>query len=208
MEKHVNEKIYNYVDTMKHELLKMVSEYDIEQKIKEKELMNYHSNSNSNISSSSSSSSNLNSNIHLLHNSNTSINIHQIMNYIKEYPMLEMERTDFLKRKRVRNVVPFYDRCIAKRANGEQCTRRRKTDEELCGTHIKGIPHGKMSGTDEENNEQKIMLMTQDIKGIMYYIDEHENIYDTGDIINGIKNPRIIAKYDKDDTGDYNIRTC
>ena len=48
-----------------------------------------------------------------------------------------------MKRKRVKNVVHLSDRCCAKRANGEQCTRRRKdTTTEYCGTHLKGTPHG------------------------------------------------------------------
>ena len=38
--------------------------------------------------------------------------------------------------------VPSSERCMAKRANGEQCTRRKKQDSCYCGTHTKGTPHG------------------------------------------------------------------
>ena len=31
--------------------------------------------------------------------------------YISSYDMLELSKEDFQKRKRVKNVVPFYDRC-------------------------------------------------------------------------------------------------
>ena len=54
----------------------------------------------------------------------------------------ENNKEDFIKRKRIKNIVPNYERCIAKRANGEQCTRRNKNGEQFCGTHIKGTPHG------------------------------------------------------------------
>ena len=38
--------------------------------------------------------------------------------------------------------VPSSEKCNAKRANGTQCTRRKKQDSCYCGTHIKGTPHG------------------------------------------------------------------
>ena len=60
----------------------------------------------------------------------------ELMNLLQELydqPVLKLDKTDFQKRKRVKNVVPLHDRCIACRANGEQCTRRRKGDSEYCG---------------------------------------------------------------------------
>ena len=50
----------------------------------------------------------------------------QLLQYIYDYQPLEFEKTDFQKRKRIKNVVPFYERCCALRANNEQCIRRRK----------------------------------------------------------------------------------
>ena len=37
--------------------------------------------------------------------------------------------------------MPYFDRCVGKKASGEQCTRRKKDNYDLCGTHIKGTPH-------------------------------------------------------------------
>jgi len=37
-----------------------------------------------------------------------------------------------------------------------------------------------------------------EIKGIVYYVDNNGNVYDTEDIIGDKKNARIIAKYEKD----------
>ena len=66
----------------------------------------------------------------------------QLIQYIYDYDRLTFGKEDFQKRKRVKNVVPFFDRCCAKRASNEQCTRRKKDGIEYCGTHMKGTPHG------------------------------------------------------------------
>jgi hypothetical protein len=99
----------------------------------------------------------------------------------------------------VKNFVPIYDRCCAKRASDEQCTRRRKEGSEFCGTHMKGTPHGiVVENTDESKvTTHKVEVWAQDIQGIIYYIDKHNNVYDTPDIVMNRVNPKIIAKYIK-----------
>jgi hypothetical protein len=122
----------------------------------------------------------------------------QLLQYIYDYDRLLFGKEDFQKRKRVKNFVPIYDRCCAKRAAGEQCTRRRKEGSEYCGTHMKGTPHGIMDTSDEPKvNTTKVEVWVQDIQGIVYYIDKFNNVYDTADIIKNQMNPKIIAKYVK-----------
>ncbi len=122
----------------------------------------------------------------------------QLLQYIYDYDRLSFGKEDFQKRKRVKNFVPIYDRCCAKRATSEQCTRRRKEGSEYCGTHMKGTPHGIMETSDEPKvNTQKVEVWAQDIQGIVYYIDKFNNVYDTADIIKNQVNPKIIAKYVK-----------
>ena len=65
----------------------------------------------------------------------------EYVNFIYEYKNLHLEKDDFMKRRRIKNVVPLYARCMAKKANEEQCTRRRKESFSYCGTHVKGTPH-------------------------------------------------------------------
>jgi hypothetical protein len=118
------------------------------------------------------------------------------MQYIYDYDRLTFGKEDFMKRKRVKNVVPFFDRCCAKRANDEQCTRRKKEGSEYCGTHMKGSPHGIMDLQSENKpNFQKIEVWAQDIQGIIYYIDKIGNVYQAEDIVVNKTNPKIIAKY-------------
>lgn len=122
----------------------------------------------------------------------------QLLQYIYDYDRLSFNKEDFQKRKRVKNFVPIYDRCCARRASGEQCTRRRKDESEYCGTHMKGTPHGTVDvQSDVKSNTQKVEVWAQDIQGIVYYIDKHNNVYETSDIIKNQVNPKIIAKYIK-----------
>ena len=130
---------------------------------------------------------------------NNDVKSTQLLQFIYDYDRLSFNKEDFQKRKRVKNFVPIYDRCCAKRANEEQCTRRRKDDSEYCGTHMKGTPHGILDVQNDnvKVSTQKIEVWAQDIKGIVYYIDKTNNVYDTCDIIKNQLNPKIIAKYVK-----------
>jgi hypothetical protein len=120
-----------------------------------------------------------------------------ILSFIYNYPTFELDKSDFVKRKRVKNVVPLCDRCCAKRANGEQCTRRKKEGDQYCGTHVKGAPHGILDETTSTMTKKKVNVWGQDIKGIVYYIDDMNNVYEPTDVLSNIENPRIIAKYVK-----------
>ena len=123
--------------------------------------------------------------------------MNNLIQYIYDYERLTFNKDDFVKRKRVRNVIPVYDRCCAKRSNGEQCTRKKKNSEEFCGTHMKGKPHGIINDEENSNKSQieKIEVWAQDIQGIIYYIDKNNNVYQTEDIVSNLVNPKIIAKY-------------
>ena len=122
----------------------------------------------------------------------------QLVQYIYDYDRLVLVKEDFLKRKRVKNVVHLSDRCCAKRASGEQCTRRRKTECEYCGTHMKGTPHGICTNDDNDKPVgQKVEVWAQEIHGIIYYIDKTCNVYQVEDIIANKVNPKVIAKYVK-----------
>ena len=130
----------------------------------------------------------------------------ELLQFIYDYSILEFSKIDLQKRKRVKNTVPFNERCCALRANNEQCTRRKKEGERFCGTHIKGTPHGEIKeGEQEVDTSVKIEVWAEDIKGIIYFIDKNGNVYDPQDIHQNLKNPAIIAKWEKDSHGNYVI---
>jgi hypothetical protein len=140
---------------------------------------------------------------------NTKLQCNSMAGFVYNYEKLKLGKDDFMKRKRVKSVVPMYERCAAKRANGEQCTRRKKDGETYCGTHIKGTPHSVMDEVLCETpttKNVKVDIWAQDIKGIIYYIDKTGNVYDTEDIMKIDKYPkRVIAKYHQDAEGKYSI---
>jgi hypothetical protein len=124
--------------------------------------------------------------------------VNNLIQYIYDYDRLSFTKEDFQKRKRVKNIVPIFDRCCAKKSSNEQCTRRKKDESEYCGTHMKGTPHGIIDTQNEVKiSTQKIEVWVQDIQGIVYYIDGNNNVYKPEDIIVNKLNPKIIAKYIK-----------
>tara|TARA_Y100000591_G_scaffold271775_1_gene247051 strand:+ start:10522 stop:11061 length:540 start_codon:yes stop_codon:yes gene_type:complete len=137
------------------------------------------------------------------------VRVHEFLQFVYDFQPLEFKKDDFQKRKRIKNIVPFYDRCCALRANKQQCTRRKKSGEKFCGTHIKGIPHGELSEVQQKKTHNLKQVFAQEIKGIVYWIDDENNVYDNQDIFQNKDNPKIIAKYTKtksiDGKDHYNI---
>jgi hypothetical protein len=133
--------------------------------------------------------------------------MNELVEYIYEYERLTLGKDDFAKRKRVKNSIPNINRCNACRANGEQCTRRRKENSDFCGTHFKGTPHG-LTLTEEESNSvmKSIEIFAEDIQGIIYYIDKYNNVYKNSDILEGIVNPKIIGSYTRNEDKTYQIK--
>ena len=117
-----------------------------------------------------------------------------LFDVIYNFNNLYLEKEDFMKRKRIVTNVPLNDRCSAKKANGEQCTRKKKENSKYCGTHEKCQPHGIVSITDTSTSSVKRSISILDINGINYYVDDSNNVYDTADILKNSNVPNIIGK--------------
>ena len=133
--------------------------------------------------------------------------VSRLLMYVYEYNRLSLGKEDFMKRKRNKVGINTCERCTAKRSNGEQCTRRKKTGHEFCGTHTKGIPHGVCEVTNIilVPTMNKIEVRVQDINGIMYFIDTNDNVYQTEDVLMEKKNPKIIGRCVKNDDGEFEV---
>ena len=135
----------------------------------------------------------------------------QLISFVYDYDKLKLSKEDFVKRKRVKNIVPSQHRCHAKRANGEQCTRKKKVGCDYCGTHTKGAPNSIMEDESNGNaankvSQQSVNVWVQNIKGIEYFIDSNNNVYKHEDVIENSTNPQVIAKCAKNDaSGQYSI---
>jgi len=121
--------------------------------------------------------------------------VEETMEWVQQCQPIPLERADFVKRRRTKNSVPAEERCNAKSAKNDQCTRRRKSGHTCCGTHSKGVPHGLMSADDSKSKQKEVWA--EDINGIIYYLDAENNVYKTEDIMKNMVNPTILAKWSK-----------
>jgi len=110
---------------------------------------------------------------------------------VDEITLPSLEKSDFCKRVRVKNAISAECRCIAKRVNDEQCTRRRRGESMYCGTHSKGIPYGVVNG----DKVQKKTVWAEDIAGIIYYISNDGNVYSSEDVMKNTPNPAVIGTW-------------
>jgi hypothetical protein len=127
------------------------------------------------------------------------LKINDLLEYMYEYPRLMLQKDDFVKRKRLKNSIPLLNRCNALKSCGVQCTRRRRENSEFCGTHYKGTPHGLVVSVESKTENKKLEVVAVEISGIVYYVDNYNNVYNTEDIMHGKENPSIIAKYEKNE---------
>jgi len=121
------------------------------------------------------------------------------LQYIQNYKVIELCPDDFKRRKRMKNIIPDYNRCIAKKGDESRCTRKKKDSLDFCGTHEKAIPYGTIDVTI--NNKQiinNVDIWYQEINGIYYYIDKVNNVYLPEDILSNKTNPRIVATWKLD----------
>jgi hypothetical protein len=111
---------------------------------------------------------------------------------VKEIPLPALEKSDFCKRARA-NKTPIPDdcRCLAKRVNDQQCTRKRRGESMYCGTHTKGVPYGVVNG----DKVQKKTVWAEDISGIIYYISNDGFVYSSEDVIKNTPNPAVIGTW-------------
>ena len=119
----------------------------------------------------------------------------ELVSFVYNYDRLVLSKEDVSKRKRVKNSIPNTNRCHAKRATGEQCTRKQKEGCVFCGTHAKGTPHGVIELEQNQSDKVRVEVFAQEIHGIIYYLDKNNNVYRTEDILKNVLNPQVIAKY-------------
>ena len=131
---------------------------------------------------------------------NMTLDLSDLEIFVTETNNFRFTKTDFYKKPRSKTSVVDVDRCLARRANHTQCTRRKKDNMCFCGTHIKGTPYGVISNSNNHGQEnfhssEKISVFNQEINGINYFLDDHGNIYKTEDILKNEPKPEIIGKY-------------
>tara|TARA_B110000285_G_C15030175_1_gene566303 strand:- start:155 stop:643 length:489 start_codon:yes stop_codon:yes gene_type:complete len=136
------------------------------------------------------------------------LNIVSLRHIVSMYePKEQSQESSSLKTGRPRVPVLPSEQCGAKKSSGLQCTRRRKNAEKYCGTHMKGCPHGDISNNVNETAKTRytVNVWMQVIDEIPFYIDDNLNVYQADDIISNKVNPKVIAKYEINEQGEYVI---
>lgn len=116
---------------------------------------------------------------------------------------LEMLRDLPISKRRQTTKVPESDRCraVCEGADRPRCTRRKKSGQIYCGTHLKGRPHGTVddSGLMCERTRN---VVTEEHRGIVMYVDADgasgsRNIYNHVDVIQNRLNPRVVGQVEQ-----------
>ena len=120
-----------------------------------------------------------------------------ILQFVCDYGRLVVAPEDFAKRQRIRHVVSPELRCNGKRGAGNQCTRRKQEGKEYCGTHAK-ICHEVTtvleSSSSASSLTETLEVWTEEINGILYYVDKTGLIYDASDIVCNKPSPTVLGR--------------
>ena len=92
------------------------------------------------------------------------------------------------KKKYKKNTVDKCLQCMAKKADGKQCTRRRKVKDvdgniitpaiEYCGKHIKSIKYGRIDDDEKfKDTSRYIKTVRENIDGEYYLVDKQNRVY-------------------------------
>jgi len=122
----------------------------------------------------------------------TPATINEIMEYIYDYDRLIYTKDD-TKQKKTKEDKPPFEKCIAILPNGTQCNRKKKKNLQYCGGHLD--LNGLNNNSPEQEEFRQIDVYSENVGGIIYYVDKYYNVYNTEDVMNNKQNPEVIAKY-------------
>ena len=120
--------------------------------------------------------------------------LHQYQKEIyKKYISFDCNSPKYEKKKK--NNICKSEQCLAKKANGSQCSRRKKFDHNFCGSHIKSLPYGMVdnyteigSNSSDNIDNNYIETWVDPILGSGYLVDKNNIVY-----TNNIDDPQIVG---------------
>ena len=132
--------------------------------------------------------------------------VQDVLQFVSDYERLELKEEHFAKRQRIKHVVSPEKRCNGRRGEGTQCTRRKQDGKEYCGTHMKTSALCELVSSDasastssmETSLTKTLEVWSEEIKGIMYYVDAKGTIYDAEDVVCNKSSPRVLGTYNKE----------
>ena len=82
------------------------------------------------------------------------------------------------KKRKKNKILDKGDLCMAQKADGLQCTRRRKDNCEYCGKHVNNLKFGRIDDEIKYNDKSKyIKTHHEKINGCDYLVDENDIVY-------------------------------
>ena len=121
-------------------------------------------------------------------------------NSIQKEPSLVLESAltsvERKRKKRKRRILNPGDICMARKQDGKQCTRRRKSHFEYCGKHMHSRKFGRIddptfcsSRKSSKHITNRILTWVELFGDTEYLVDEHDIVY-----TNNVQAPTIIGK--------------
>tara|TARA_B100000524_G_C23644653_1_gene367985 strand:+ start:792 stop:1295 length:504 start_codon:yes stop_codon:yes gene_type:complete len=104
-------------------------------------------------------------------------------NLIEKYCLSKLEIDDISinnkRKKRKKNkILDQHDLCMAKKADGLQCTRRKKDDHDYCGKHINNLKFGRIDDEIKYQDKEKyIRTRHEKLDGQDYLVDDDNIVY-------------------------------
>ena len=113
---------------------------------------------------------------------------------ISKYVNNNMLNNISFKKKKKKNKLEPSLLCMARKQDGNQCTRRRKGCEEYCGKHIKNRRFGRIDEHSNNidklaENDNYIMTWVEIFEGDEYLVDSNNVVYSRD-----ITSPKIVGK--------------
>jgi hypothetical protein len=113
---------------------------------------------------------------------------------ITKYININMLNNISIKKKKKKNKLEPGLLCMARKQDGNQCTRRRKGTVEYCGKHIKNRRFGRIDEHSNNidklaENDNYIMTWVEIFEGDEYLVDSNNIVYSRD-----ITSPKIIGK--------------
>ena len=102
---------------------------------------------------------------------------------LKKYCLsnLDLDNLNVLskRKKRKKNkILESTELCMAQKADGLQCTRRRKDNCEYCGKHVNNLKFGRIDDELKYNDKSKYIKTNHErINGTDYLVDENSIVY-------------------------------
>jgi len=102
-----------------------------------------------------------------------------VTNYCtKEISISDLSITIKKKKRKKNRILDKDELCMAKKADGHQCTRRRKNSNEFCGKHLNNLKFGRIDDDDKYKDTSKyIKTIHEKINDIDYLVDSSNIVY-------------------------------